>query len=94
MLLLVTVWMFAVDHNRPWKRFQRTSDRIEAQVTQWRKLQVLTEDVLQQREQLQQALSELQSQELPGDLLATFREEVRQDARRRERRGAFVCRPG
>ena len=84
LLLLATVWLFAVDHNRPWKQIQRTSDRIEAQVTQWHKFQVLTEDVVNQRERLQQTLSELQSKELPSDLLATFREEVRQDARRRE----------
>ena len=84
LLLFATVWMFAVDHNRPWKRIQRTSDRIDARVTEWRKLQVLTEDVGSERERLQQTLSELQSKELPPELLATFREEVRQEAIRRE----------
>ncbi len=84
LLLFATVWMFAVDHNRPWKRIQRTSDRIDAQVTEWRKLQVLTEDVGSERERLQQTLSELQSKELPPELLAALREEVRQEAIRRE----------
>jgi cytochrome c551/c552 len=84
LLLCATVWMFAVDHNRPWKRIQRTSDRIDAQVTEWRKLQLLTEDVWSERDRLRQTLSELQSRELPRELLTTFREEVRQEAIRRE----------
>ena len=84
LLLLVTIWMFTVDHNRMWKRVQRTSDRIDLRMTEWRKLQVLTEDVMSERERLQQALSELQSKELPAELLAAFREEVRTDAERRQ----------
>ena len=63
LLLLATIWMFAVDHRRPWKRFQRTSDRIDLRMTEWRTLQVLTEDVMNERERLKQALSsEVQSE--------------------------------
>ena len=90
LLLLVTVWMFAVDHRRPWKRIQRTSDRIEAQVTEWRKLQVLTDDVLSQRERLQQALSELQSKELPATCWRRFATRSARSARRRDGRRAVL----
>ena len=55
LLLLATIWMFAVDHHRMWKRIQRTSDRIDLRMTEWRKLQVLTEDVMSERERLEQA---------------------------------------
>ena len=84
LLLCATIWMFAVDHRRPWKSMQCTSDRIAARMTEWRKLQVLTDDVLAERERLQQALAELQSKDLPSALVAAFHDEVRQDARRRE----------
>ncbi|MHB9077877.1 MAG: hypothetical protein ACYC3X_10315 [Pirellulaceae bacterium] len=83
LLLLATIWMFAVDHNRMWKRIQRTSDRIDLRMTQWRKVQVLSEDVMSERERLEQALSELQAKELPVEFLAAFRAEVRADAERR-----------
>jgi len=92
LLLLATIWMFAVDHNRMWKRVQRTSDRIDVRMTQWRKLQVLTEDVMSERQRLEQSLSELQSKELPAELLAAFRAEIRADADRRK--GAVVRRVG
>lgn len=83
LLLAATVWVLVVDHRRPWKQIQRTSDRLETQVTRWRQLQALTEDVVSERERLAQSLAEEQSQELPGALLAVLRDEIRQDAARR-----------
>ena len=83
LLLAATVWVLVVDHRRPWKQIQRTSDRLETQVTRWRQLQALTEDVVNERERLAQNLAEEQSQELPGALLAVLRDEIRQDAARR-----------
>ena len=46
LLTLATIWMFARDHYREWKTIQRTSDRIEMQLTRWQKLQSLSEDVV------------------------------------------------
>jgi cytochrome c551/c552 len=61
-LLAVTVWMFAVDHRRPWKQYQRTNDQITARMAEWRKMQLLSEDVAQERQRLEQALSRLAAQ--------------------------------
>lgn len=80
LLLCATIWMFAVDHARPWKQIQRTSDRIEAETARWRKLQMLTDDFLQEQDQLRQALSESRATALSESLLAAFRDEVRRDA--------------
>ncbi|MHB0955372.1 MAG: hypothetical protein ACYC0X_03240 [Pirellulaceae bacterium] len=84
LLLLATIWMFMADHNRMWKRVQRTSDRITLRMTEWDKLQVLTQDVMNERERLEQQLSELQCEEPAADLLAAFRAEVLRDAARRQ----------
>ena len=38
-LLASTIWMFQADHDRQWKRFQKTARRIELTGTKWRTLQ-------------------------------------------------------
>jgi len=35
-LLATTVWMLALDHQRPWKQYQRTARRIESRTAAWR----------------------------------------------------------
>ena len=61
-LLVVTVWMFTVDHRRPWKQYQRTNDQITARMAEWRKMQLLSEDVARERQRLEQALSRIAAQ--------------------------------
>ena len=36
-LLLSTLWMFAKDHDRPWKNYQKKARDIDVQMTDWRK---------------------------------------------------------
>lgn len=84
LLLCATIWLLAVDHRRPWKRIQRTGDRIEARLTEWRKRQALADDVLSEQDRLRQTLSELASKELSEELLMAFRTEVVRDARERQ----------
>lgn len=83
MLLLVTVWMIHADHHRAWKDYQRTADRIDTQMAQWRRRQFLTEDVHNERQQLQRALAAVRATSLSAVLLNRFRAEVELDASRR-----------
>ncbi|MFO7904275.1 MAG: hypothetical protein R6U98_16545 [Pirellulaceae bacterium] len=39
LLLLATAWMLARDHFRPWKEIQRKTDRIEARLAKWKRLE-------------------------------------------------------
>ena len=39
-LLATTVWLLAKDHQRPWKQYQRTANRIEGRTAAWRQYQV------------------------------------------------------
>ncbi len=92
LLTIVTVWMLARDHHRQWKTIQRTNDRIDMQLTAWRKLQTLTEDVASEHERLEQALAESLSQPLSEPLISAFCQAVQADARRRQATAAS-CQP-
>jgi cytochrome c551/c552 len=39
-LLATTVWLLAKDHQRPWKEYQRTANRIEGRTAAWRQYQL------------------------------------------------------
>ncbi|MCU0874666.1 MAG: hypothetical protein MUE50_20235, partial [Pirellulaceae bacterium] len=39
-LLATTVWLLARDHQRPWKQYQRTANRIEGRTEAWRQYQL------------------------------------------------------
>ena len=90
LLTMATVWMFARDHYREWKSIQRTSDRIEMQLTRWQKIQSLSEGVVAERERLEQSLAETMARPFSEELIAAFRGEVIADAERRQARGALV----
>ncbi len=81
-MLIATFLMFAQDHNRPWKPFQRHSRDIERRVSQWR---LDTENSRAQqriREQIESQLREARSQVIPAALLTAFEEQVRKDEAR------------
>ncbi|MDP6466445.1 MAG: hypothetical protein QF918_01805, partial [Pirellulaceae bacterium] len=42
LMLISTIWMFMVDHNRSWKPYQRTASNVEIKMTRWRELQYKT----------------------------------------------------
>ncbi|MBM4092462.1 MAG: hypothetical protein FJ276_24020, partial [Planctomycetes bacterium] len=82
-LLLTTVWMFAVDHRRQWKAIQRTNDRMEARMAEWRRSQLTMLDARAGRDRLRQEMAKAEAQDVPAAQLEAFRREVLSDARRR-----------
>ncbi len=82
-LLLATLLLFAVDHGREWKAIQRTSDRIEARVAGWQRLQQLTDDVRAERRRLIAALTEIEAEMMSADVLQQFCAELNAYAARR-----------
>jgi len=82
-LLATTVWLLAKDHQRPWKQYQRTANRLEGRVAGWRKLQYETGEAERRRRQIESQLEEARRQELDRDRLSQFRTQVARDAQRR-----------
>ncbi len=82
-LLATTVWLLAKDHQRPWKQYQRTANRIEGRVAGWRKLQYETGEAERQRRQIESQMEEARRQELDRKRLSQFRAQVARDAQRR-----------
>ena len=82
-MLLATIWMFAVDHSREWKPYQRTANRVEITLTDWRRLQFQSDEFQAQRGALDDALAEAQAAPVDEDLLSAFQAEVvRAEARK------------
>ncbi len=81
-LFLSTLLMFAIDHSREWKPIQRTSDRIEIQMTRWRKLQAETDANAMVRRELEQQLSTVRSTPLAPRILEEFQSVVSAEAKR------------
>ena len=82
-MLLSTFLMFAQDHNRPWKPFQRQSRDIERRMSQWRLDTENSRENQRARDQLQAELQTLRSQVIPAELLDRFQQQVRADEARR-----------
>ncbi len=51
-LLLSTIWMFAADHSRAWKPYQRKANDIELRMIDWREIQYETEEQVSKHERL------------------------------------------
>lgn len=83
LLLIATIWMFAIDHRRPWKEIQRQHDRIDVKMSLWRERQLLADGVAEEADRLREQLLAVEAEPVPPDLLAAFRDAVRDDARRR-----------
>jgi cytochrome c551/c552 len=56
LLLVATVWMFAADHNRQWKRYQRKMRDVDVRMAQWRVRSTETDEVAQRRAAFQEQL--------------------------------------
>ncbi len=79
LMLIATIWMFAVDHDRSWKPYQRTARDIEIKMTRWRELEYKSKE---QQDAVAQADAELQAARLqPLDQAAIdgFKAEVAAD---------------
>jgi len=76
LMLIATVWMFVVDHNRSWKPFQKTARDIEIKMTNWRELQYKTADQAALTSQLVAEVSATQQQPLDADTIEAFKAET------------------
>ena len=83
-LLLATVWMFVDDHCRQWKRFQRTSNRIEARTSAWKKYQFETDEAVEERRTLREELEVAARQSIAPERIDAFRAEVAVEGARLE----------
>jgi hypothetical protein len=75
-MLVATIWMFAADHTREWKPYQRTSDNIDVKMTAWRELQFRTEEASRTLEEYEAKLTMARREPIPPQLLADFEAEV------------------
>ena len=82
-LVLATLWMLVRDHRREWKEYQRTQERIELRLARWRKVQALSDEVLAERDRLQDALAEECARPLSPSVLKSLRAAMFADAERR-----------
>jgi hypothetical protein len=76
LMLLSTIWMFAADHSREWKPIQRTANRVEITMTDWRRLQFETEEAIAEHRELVAAYQLAQREALDAQLLGEFQQEV------------------
>lgn len=84
-LLLSTLWMFAADHDRSWKNYQKTARKIDIRMTEWRKYQYETDEWQRERERLERELLDARSRPVPLPLVERFKEAIRREY---ERQGA------
>lgn len=75
-MLIATIWMFAADHDREWKDYQRTANNVEIQMTDWRTLQFETNQAVDEHRRLAAELEATQGQAIPLDRIAAFKSEV------------------
>jgi hypothetical protein len=59
LLLFATLWMFAKDHDRPWKNYQKKARSIDVQMTELAKIAVQTDDFEAEKRNLEESLSEV-----------------------------------
>lgn len=84
LLLISTVWMFAADHGRQWKQYQRKMRDIDVRLTQWRVRATETQENAQRRTALDDQLRAELAAPLNADAFDSFvstldNEEQRQD---------------
>lgn len=76
LMLMATIWMFVVDHDRPWKPFQRTARNVEIKTTRWRELEYQSADQLALNNKLQAELDAARLLAIPAGALDAFKAEV------------------
>ena len=78
-MLVSTVWMFAADHRREWKQYQRKMRSIDVRFTEWRMAAEETREKLAEREkleaELQEATAAVPAQELVDQFVALLEDE-------------------
>ena len=84
LMLVSTIWMFAADHDREWKGYQRTFRNVEEKLITWR-MAAEESEKRSDYEQLMGQLVDAQLEPLDQDLYARFKSAVENEA---EERGA------
>ncbi len=84
-LLLSTLWMFAADHDRPWKKYQKTARNIDLRMTEWRKFQYETDEWHREQERLEHELLAARSRPVPEQVIEDFKKAIRKEAERQGR---------
>ena len=75
-MLLATIWMFAADHSREWKTYQRTGRRITKDLTKWEAIQFQTEQAVARTEKLHDGLAAVRMQPIDRDEYATLKNRI------------------
>ena len=75
-MLVTTMWMFAKDHARPWKPYQRTANDVELTLTDWRKLQFETNEAVAEHTTLVSQLDSARRQAIDRALVDAFIQQV------------------
>ena len=70
-MLLSTIWMFAKDHNREWKKFQRQGRSVELQMTDWRMREADTRERQAAYDEILGMLTQMKAQVPEADLMET-----------------------
>jgi hypothetical protein len=83
-MLLSTVWMFAVDHDREWKGYQRKFRDAEQLLTQWRMDEQLSVAKRTESDDIQEELFAAQLTPPSEALYSAFKSEVDAEADRLE----------
>jgi len=76
LLLLCTLWMFAADHDRSWKYYQKKNRSAELTLTDWRKEQFQTDEYQRELRQLQASLAEAMGQGFDKEQVQAFKSEI------------------
>ena len=75
-LLATTIWLLAIDHARPWKPYQRTANKIELTLTDWRKLQYETNDAIAVHKELVDRLDAVRREAVDWTSVDAFIQQV------------------
>jgi len=83
LMLIMTVWMFAADHGREWKRYQVNTNRVEQFYTQGQIDEIQTATFALELEKKKAGLLEARSAGIDPSLVEQFKGAVKRDAGQR-----------
>jgi mono/diheme cytochrome c family protein len=81
LMLIGTIWMFADDHLREWKRYQREFRKVQVAATDARISELKTSEWSARERELQQAVTRAEQQVPDADLVALFRRTIEDRAK-------------
>jgi len=76
LLLLSTLWMYAADHDRSWKSYQRKARNADVRQAEWQKHQFETDEYQHQLHEFQANLADAQGRGFDSALINKFKNDV------------------